>query len=410
MRTMSLTEEEARRIEVLNRLNVMETSPEADFDAITHLTASIVGVPICLITLLDQHRQWFKSKVGLETEQTPIEWSFCQYTIQQSGIFEIEDASVDPLVQLSPLVTGPPYIRFYAGAPLITSEGVRIGSLCVIDRKPGKLTTQHRLMLETMAGQVVRLLEARRLHQQYADALHRATLASKELDDLNQVKDRLFSVVSHDLRSPLAQLKTFLHLLNQGKLTEGEQKTVLSGVEDHLTHTLTMLDNLLYWSKEQMEGLNPSPINFDLATLLEDVYGVYHCNMVDKKLQFHCEVAQGISVFADQEMTRIVLRNLLSNAIKFTRSGGMIRIQATSGVGSHVHIEVSDTGLGLSKDQIEQIMDHGGYTRPGTEQERGTGLGLSLCKQFIQANGGSLTLTSKPGEGTTAAIVLPLAR
>lgn len=405
---MSLTQEEARRIEVLNRLNVMETSPEPDLDAITRLTASVIGVPICLITLLDEHRQWFKSKVGINTSQTPIEWSFCQYTIRQSAILEVEDAAEDPRVQYSPLVTGPPYIRFYAGAPLVTSEGIRIGSLCVIDRKPGKLTAQQRMMLETMAAQVVRLLEAGYLNHQYKEALNHATKVSKELDDLNQVKDRLLSVVSHDLRSPLAQLKNFLGLLQKGQLTEKEQHTILSGVDDHLTHTLTMLDNLLVWCRDQMEGLQPTPQGFELAQLLDEVYGVYHSNIVDKKLQYFMEVRQGLRVYADMEMTKIVMRNLLSNAIKFTRPGGTIRIHA-SVVDTHtVQIEVHDTGMGLTKDQINHIMQHGGFTSPGTEQERGTGLGLSLCKQFVQANGGSLSLTSKPGEGTTAHILLPL--
>ena len=162
----TLPAEEEKRLTVLHGYGILDTPADADYDALTKLAAYICGSPIALISLVDDHRQWFLSKQGMETGQTPKNISFCRYTIQRDEVFEVTDALLDERFNGNPLVTGPPHIRHYCGAPLVTAEGYRLGSLCVIDRKPKKLDDAQKAALQTLAGEVVMRLELKRQQQQ----------------------------------------------------------------------------------------------------------------------------------------------------------------------------------------------------------------------------------------------------
>jgi GAF domain-containing protein len=129
----------------------MDTTPEEGFDDISRLTSFICDTPIATVTLLDLERQWFKSKVGLDSSEGPIEHAFCAHAIQQENVFAVPDACADPRFATNPLVTGTPNIRFYAGAPLITPKGVAIGTLCAIDRKPRGITEDQKQALPLAA-------------------------------------------------------------------------------------------------------------------------------------------------------------------------------------------------------------------------------------------------------------------
>jgi hypothetical protein len=135
------------RIDALREYAIMDTTPEEGFDDISRLTSFICDTPIATVTLLDLERQWFKSKVGLDSSEGPIEHAFCAHAIQQENVFAVPDACADPRFATNPLVTGTPNIRFYAGAPLITPKGVAIGTLCAIDRKPRGITEDQKQAL-----------------------------------------------------------------------------------------------------------------------------------------------------------------------------------------------------------------------------------------------------------------------
>ena len=157
-----LEKQEQDRLQSLQELDILDTPAEEAFDALTRLASYICEAPISLITLLDSQRQWFKSKLGLEVPETAKEISFCQYAIRQQGIFEVPDAHRTEVFRENPLVTGDPHIRFYAGAPLITSEGHALGTLCIIDTVPRQLTERQRDALQTLAREVVSHLELRK--------------------------------------------------------------------------------------------------------------------------------------------------------------------------------------------------------------------------------------------------------
>lgn len=169
MRSPQYPSDESGRLAALHRFEVLDTPSESEFDDIALLASNICDTPISLISLLDSSRQWFKSRVGLEATETPRDISFCGHAIHEDHIFEVPDARQDPRFADNPLVTGDPNIRFYAGSPLITSDGFRLGTLCVIDRIPRNLTERQRSMLEALGRQVVRLFEARAMARELAE-------------------------------------------------------------------------------------------------------------------------------------------------------------------------------------------------------------------------------------------------
>jgi adenylate cyclase len=169
--TYPIPNNEADRLRALRSYKILDTNPEERFDELTQLAAIICGVPISLITLLDTNRQWFKSRFGLDVEETPRAQAFCTHAIMQPAMFVVPDAAADERFSENPLVKGDPHIRFYAGAPLATKQGHLLGTLCVIDREPRTLTDQQKRALEILGRQVIASIELRQDIQELRQAL-----------------------------------------------------------------------------------------------------------------------------------------------------------------------------------------------------------------------------------------------
>lgn len=160
-----------QRLAALERYDILDTPPEQEFDDLTFLAAFICDTPMASVTLLDAKRQWFKSKLGLEADETPIEQAFCAHTIKQRGVFNVTDARQDERFANNPLVTGDPHIRFYAGAPLWSDDGVALGTICVIDRVPKSLSNQQQEALAALSRQVINQMEQRCMMRKLAQSL-----------------------------------------------------------------------------------------------------------------------------------------------------------------------------------------------------------------------------------------------
>lgn len=187
MRAADHSQQDAR-LAALDRYQILDTANERDFDDVVDLAAKLCDAPVALISFVDRERQWFKAKLGLDVDETPIDQSICAYVVLNAEFVEIADTQADPRTQDNPLCIGDEAFRFYAGAVLETEDGLPLGSLCVLDRKPRQLTALQRQSLEVLARQVMRQLELRH-------ALEREALLRKEID--HRVKNSLQSVAAY---------------------------------------------------------------------------------------------------------------------------------------------------------------------------------------------------------------------
>ena len=194
MKEAPLHPHEKLRLQALMELDVLDSEEDVDFDNITKLASSICGTEISLISLVDSKRQWFKSKFGLSATETDRNIAFCSHAILQENVFEIPNATLDERFNDNPLVTGDPNIRFYAGAPLVTSSGMPIGTLCVIDSETRKLTQEQLFALRVLSKQVINELELRFKNK----VLQRLQNENKKIiEDLSKQKEQFISVSEH---------------------------------------------------------------------------------------------------------------------------------------------------------------------------------------------------------------------
>jgi GAF domain-containing protein len=202
---------ETDRLRALRSYKILDTKPEERFDELTQLAAIICGVPMSLITLIDADRQWFKSKVGLDLQETPRAQAFCTHAIMQPEMFVVQDAAEDDRFSKNPLVTGNPHIRFYAGAPLATAEGHLLGTMCVLDRKPRTLTPEQKTALEILGRQVVANMELRSHLRELKEALAAREAAEGPSGDAAAGLDGIIDT----LETALAELRD----IRQGKVS-----------------------------------------------------------------------------------------------------------------------------------------------------------------------------------------------
>ncbi len=185
MKTAPKHPEEKKRLESLTGLNILDTLPEREFDEITALASEICGSPIALISLIDGTRQWFKSKIGIDVSETPRELAFCAHAILQDEVFVVEDATLDSRFSGNPFVTGPAQVRFYAGVPILSPDGLPIGTMCVIDNKPRQLSASQEKSLQTLSNQITRLFKLRLQIEEIKKSEARLLLKKTAMDNIS---------------------------------------------------------------------------------------------------------------------------------------------------------------------------------------------------------------------------------
>jgi len=231
---------------------------------------------------------------------------------------------------------------------------------------------------------------------------------SEELERLNQVKDKFFSIISHDLRSPINALAGLLDLLDKGAVTAEELPKHIRELKARFNHTRTLLNNLLDWTLLQMDKLNLQAAKIDIFNIVEENIQLL-MSVQNKDITIVNEVPRNALGFADSNTVNLVIRNLMTNAIKFTNDGGRVLIGAQEKASEWL-VSVKDNGVGMNSEVLKMLFDKTApYTTRGTANEKGTGLGLILCKEFIEKNGGKIWVESAEGKGSTFFFTLPKA-
>lgn len=227
-----------------------------------------------------------------------------------------------------------------------------------------------------------------------------------ELTELNRVKDNLFSIVSHDLRNPLNSVRGVLELMKNSSFQGKELQMIAGKLENSLDGTMNLLDNLLYWAKSQMDGIQAKPEQISPKEIIENNLKLALMLVKEKELTIETDLLDD-KAYADRDMIDLVVRNLLSNAIKFTPSQGKIQLSMSKN-GQMVDFSLADTGVGMSQSHLRDLFSaEKSHTSYGTNNEKGYGLGLRLCKDFVEINGGKLAIESVEHKGSVFTVSLP---
>jgi two-component system sensor histidine kinase/response regulator len=232
-------------------------------------------------------------------------------------------------------------------------------------------------------------------------------IQKEQLEQSNIEKNKLMSIISHDLRTPLFNIQNYLELLNTNEVDSTDRPILEKALLQTTNNTVKMLSNLLHWSRSQMEGIHVQLAEANLLTILSGTLEMEKINALKKEIILSYIIPENLLVIADIDMLQLVIRNLINNAVKFTPSGGSIEIDAQI-VLNQCKITVSDNGSGMTADQQKKVFSMQAEPSYGTANEKGVGLGLVLCKEFIERQGGNIDFESKSGLGSSFYIFIPL--
>jgi signal transduction histidine kinase/CheY-like chemotaxis protein len=383
-------ENEPRRLAALRSLDILDSEVEALYDEMTALAAEICEAPISLVSLVDENRQWFKSRHGLAALETPREVAFCAHAILGNDLFEVEDSRCDPRFRDNPLVTGDPHVIFYAGVPLSLGQDLHLGTLCVIDDKPRRLSDKQRRALKCPARQVEANLRLRQ--------------ANLELQRVSRVRDGYVSVMSHELRTPMNGILGITELL-MGSTRENETREQLKLVHECGDTMLSLLNDILDFKKIEAGKLEIDSHPFDPMAMLRGLREIYGRIAEAKGLTLSVAGA-GVPASLEGDSTRIrqILANLLSNAVKFTETGTIglaARVEPGPDGKIRLAFEVRDEGIGIPASALARLFTpYSQVDASTTRRFGGTGLGLAIVRGLAEGMGGEVAVASEPGKGS----------
>ena len=309
------------------------------------------------------------------------------------------------------------YIVFYAGIAVTQLDASALLSNRV--NGFGSIALCFGLSIWLWRNNMIRYRQARLIKEQHKniqDNYEQLLVFSDELKAANETKDRFFSIIAHDLRGPVTSTLALAQLINLQSPPDNndEQHKLMQLLQNSLSNAAKLLENLLVWSKSQTNSIAFNPVFLNVHDLVESNFELLNLAASEKNIVVQCKIDNGLEIYADREMMNTIIRNLLSNALKFTGNNGEIIvtgiIAATEGQpGKTVQVSVQDNGIGMPAPVKDNLFKTG--TRvlaEGTKKESGTGLGLILCKEFVQKHGGSIWAENVPTGGSCFTFALPL--
>ena len=422
---------EGVRIGALHAYKILDSLPETQYQDIVELASMICGTPIAVVSLVDQDRQWFKAKTGLDAAETTRDIAFCAHAVlNPDELLVVPDATRDPRFADNPLVTGDMQIRFYAGAPLRTSDGVALGTLCVIDRTPRELSSAQAGALSALSRQVMSHLELRHKMLQ----LEQAQALLQQAEKMASI-GQLAAGVAHEINNPVGFVSSNMGTLNSyagtlfdtldgyDSILRDEQISAAGRAQIDALRRHAELDylktDMVDLVKESMEGLNRVR---DIVQALKDFSHVGQVDwqfadlhagidttlkIVGNEIRHKAQVVREYGVLPPvrclPSQLNQVFMNLLVNAAQAISRAGVITIR-TDMENGWARIDITDNGSGIAKPDLQRIFDPFFTTKP---VGLGTGLGLSVSYSIIRKHGGEISVDSTPGVGTTFTVRLP---
>lgn len=428
----ALPSNEIQRINALHKYNILDTLPEQEYQDIAFLASLICETPIAVVSLVDNDRQWFKAKVGVDAVETGRDIAFCAHALlEPDAMLLVPDATRDARFFDNPLVTGGLNIHFYAGAPLVTQDGLALGTLCVLDHVPRQLTDVQREALTALSRQVMAQLERRHQISLLQDA-QAQLLQSEKMASIGQ----LAAGVAHEINNPVAFVSSNMNMLGDYSTSlfdlierhrtilageqisaQGREKMAAAEAEVELDYIKQDLFELV---KESRDGLNRVR---DIVQALKDFSHVDSADwqfadlhsgidntlkIVANEIRHKAEIIREYGVLPQVQclpsQLNQVFMNLLVNAAHAVTQTGVIKI-ASMADADWIRISISDNGAGIAPEHLVHIFEPFFTTKP---IGLGTGLGLSVSYNIVKKHGGQITVVSEPGKGSTFTVCLPI--
>ncbi|RST80698.1 HAMP domain-containing histidine kinase [Xanthomonas arboricola pv. pruni] len=377
---------EALRLQALRSYGILDTPREAAFEDITRLASIICQTPIALISLVDAERQWFKSELGMGERETPLFKSMCAHALLDSDVLVVPDTREDIRFARNTLVTGEAPLHFYAGAVLKTSEGLPLGTVCVLDRQPRQLSAEQVDALRALARQTMAQLELRR--------------ALQVAEESDRYRSRLMAIAGHDLKTPLRTAAYAIDKMRRHANVDSVPTLVTA--RDAINLVARNLDELATLAAAS-ETATPDLQPLALEDVLHSVLGVWRQPAIDKCLALR-HVPTSLRVRSHPTLLTTLLGNLIGNAVKYTERGRvLVGVRRRPG---HAVVEIIDSGIGLNLDHPEQVFQ---AFRQADPRSDGLGIGLWIVHRTAETLGCEVDVRPRPGGGTCFSVRIPLA-
>ncbi len=396
MKIAQLPANEHERLKALHEYYILDTLPETDFDDITRIATELCHTPISLVSIIDSHRQWFKSRHGLITPEISRDFAFCSHAINTPHeVFIVEDLTKDDRFHDNPLVAGEPHVVFYAGIPLVNPDGFALGTLCVWDNIPRVLEEKQIYSLKSLARQIVSQLELRKKIIQLKQKQSALKIAYDDLEKFSYI-------ASHDLKSPLNNIISLTHFIKD----EYHDKLDKDGVEyinylHDAAHQLSDLVSCILNYSKSSQLLVENKEYIDVNELLEEVKGLLPIPVNTYITHEKCKN----EVYTSRIALKQILLNLVQNAIKYNDKP-QIHIQIIMGEDRHNYtFEVRDNGPGIADENKEKIFEL--FERLKRKDAEGMGMGLAIVKRLAEKLGGAIKVQSRLGQGTSFLFTVP---
>ncbi len=392
---------EAERLASLRSYKILDTMVEREYDDVVELASYICHTPINLISLVDEDRQWFKSKKGLEAAETSRDLAFCAHAIlTPDKPLIVNDTTKDERFADNALVLGGPEIRFYAGCPLNTPDGNSLGTLCVIDTVPRELSEVQINALQVLSSNIVNLLELRRAEIEKQELLDKLQSSNADLE-------RFAFSASHDLTEPLRVMRNYANFLevDYSAHLDEEGQRFLGKLSSAAERGFVLVEDLLAYSR----------VNAEEAQEYFDANQVFETILVDLE-RLVSESNARIShdrlpqLYGAEVRFSRLLQNLIVNSLKYQPEGQQPVIHVGVEDEGHQYIlSIKDNGIGIEKEYAESIFEP--FKRLHSQKKySGTGLGLAMCKKMAESMGGRIWVNSEPGKGSIFYFSIPKAK
>ncbi len=401
-----IPDNEEERLQNLYDYDILDSLPEKDYDDIVALASFICQTPISAISFIDKDREWQKANVGLQGNTSKREDSFCAYAILDSQPLIVNDALNDERFCNHPAVLGSIKVRFYAGVPITTPQGFNLGMLCVVDSVPRELKPEQLDALKKLGNQVCNLLELRLKNKKLSTNIDELSKKNTKIQQLSDIQAKLLYIISHDLKSPLATLQNLLNLLAREDLTQEEVMLIAKDLQLSVSNASFLLSNLLEWGVNQMRRGNLPLSTFNVHHVVKQVIELFELIAKKKKVEIINLVEEQVHITANEGALSLIIRNLVQNALKFTSNGSVTVSMQEENYGNIFIIQ--DTGVGMSEEVKNKLFNwENRVKKEGTAKEKGSGLGLLMCRDFITQMGGEIWIESELGRGTKISFSLP---